>query len=229
MLQMFDAASNRYILLNKILTFGRDEKWRRAALEAIEPQAGAKILDICTGTADLALKIAKKFPRLTIYALDYSPQMLAAARERVQKDKLEQNIIFKEGDCTCMDFESDYFDYVTISFGLRNLSFSQENLGNALKEIYRVLKKNGTFVIIEPSQPEDIFVRKLFHFYAAKIVPIAGRFISGEDIPYSYLGSSIVRFFSQDKLIAVLESYGFEKEQTKAFMFGMILLCVVKK
>ena len=229
MRQMFDAASKRYVLLNKILTLGQDEKWRQAALEAIEPQADTKILDICTGTADLALKIAKKFSLLPIYALDYSPRMLAAARERLLKERFTHNIIFKEGDCTSMEFDGDYFDYVTISFGFRNLSFSRENLGQALKEIYRVLKKGGRFIIIETSQPANIFVRKLFHFYAEKIVPLVGRFTSGESIPYNYLGNSIVKFFSQDELIDILESGGFKKENTKAFMFGMILLCVVKK
>ena len=195
MRQMFDSAAKRYVLLNKILTFGQDEKWRQAALEAIEPQADAQILDICTGTADLVLKIAKENPVLSRnFSLD-----------------------------------GDYFDYVTISFGFRNLSFSRENLGQALKEIYRVLKKGGRFIIIETSQPANIFVRKLFHFYAEKIVPLVGRFTSGESIPYNYLGNSIVKFFSQDKLIDVLESGGFKKENTKAFMFGMILLCVVKK
>ena len=230
MRQMFDSAAKRYVLLNKILTFGQDEKWRQAALEAIEPQADAQILDICTGTADLVLKIAKKFSPLPIYALDYSPRMLAVARERLLKErKFEQNIIFKEGDCTSLEFDGDYFDYVTISFGFRNLSFSRENLGQALKEIYRVLKKGGRFIIIETSQPANIFVRKLFHFYAEKIVPLVGRFTSGESIPYNYLGNSIVKFFSQDELIDILESGGFKKENTKAFMFGMILLCVVKK
>jgi len=223
---MFDAASRRYILSNKVLTLGQDERWRQAALKAIEPRPDAKILDVCTGPADLALKIAKKFPHLKVYALDYSPWMLAVAKKRA---KARQNLIFREGDCTRMEFENDYFDYVTISFGFRNLSFSQENLGNALTEIYRVLKKDGSFIIIETSQPENRFIRRLFHFYAANLVPTAGRIFSGLDMPYAYLGNSIIKFFSQDRLINILESYGFKKESSKEFMLGMIILCVTKK
>lgn len=225
---MFDTASKRYVLSNKILTFGQDEKWREAALYAVEPKADAKILDICTGPADLALKLARRFPSLTIYALDYSKNMLAAARERAQQQGIK-NIIFKEGDATDIRFDSRYFDYVTISFGFRNLSFSQENLNKALKEIYRVLKEGGKFIVIETSQPENIFIKKLFHFYAADIIPRLGRLICGQDMPYKYLGNSIVKFFSQAQLTDILESSGFKKEDTRAFMFGMILLCAVKK
>ena len=228
MQEMFDVASKRYVFSNKILTFGQDEKWREATLDAVEPKADAKILDICTGTADLALKLARRFPSLTIYALDYSKNMLAAAKERAQQQGVK-NIIFKEGDVTDIRFDSRYFDYVTVSFGFRNLSFSQENLNKALKEIYRVLKEGGEFIIIETSQPENIFIKKLFHFYAADIVPRLGRFICRQDMPYKYLGNSIVKFFSQAQLIDILESCGFKKENTRAFMFGMILLCAVKK
>lgn len=228
MQQMFDIASKRYALSNTVLTFGQDEKWRQAALQAIEPKADTKILDICTGTADLALKLARKFSRLTIYALDYSKNMLAAAKERAQRQGIK-NIVFKEGDVTGTGFDSGYFDYITVSFGFRNLSFSDENLRKALKEIHRVLKQGGRFIIIETSQPQNLFIRKLFHFYAANIVPALGRFISREDMPYKYLGNSMVKFFSQAQLMDVLESYGFKKENTKAFMAGMILLCVAKK
>lgn len=225
---MFDSAAARYVLSNKILTFGQDEKWRQSAVKLIQPQDNLKILDICTGTADLALKIAKKFSHLKIYAVDYSPGMLAVAKKRADRYGLH-NIIFKEGDCLNMEFDSDYFDYVTISFGFRNLSFYRENLEKALEQIYRILKPGGRFIIIETSHPPNRFLKGIFHFYAARIIPLLGRLFSGEDTPYAYLGSSILRFFNRDKLISIIESAGLRKERIRPFMFGAILLCVFQK
>lgn len=225
---MFDSAAGRYILLNKVLTFGRDEIWRNKAVGIIRPQKENRILDICTGTADFAVKIAKKFPDLTVYALDYSPNMLAAARKRAMV-LAQYNLIFKEGDCTDMEFKSDYFDYVTISFGFRNLSYSQDNLVRALKEVYRVLKKDGRFLILETNQPANRLIRMVFHFYAGRIVPLLGRFFSGKREPYLYLGNSIVKFFDKDKLMDILSSVGFKQKIAMSFMWGGILLCVVHK
>lgn len=225
---MFNLASRKYILLNKILTLGRDKKWRQAATEAITPRPQSKILDACTGTADLALKIAEKFPHAEIHALDYSPDMLSIARQRQARQGL-RNLVFKQGDCTRMEFESGYFDYVTVSFGFRNLSFSRDNLDKALREIYRVLKKGGRLIIIETSQPENRLIRKIFHFYAACIVPAAGTIFSGSSMPYRYLGRSIIKFFDEPRLIEILCAYGFRKVKATPFIFGMVLLCSVEK
>ena len=225
---MFDAIPHRYALLNKILTFGRDEAWRRKACSFISPDDGGRILDICTGTGDLALKIAERFPQHTIYALDFSPRMLDFARETAKARRIE-NIIFREGDVGDMGFEDGYFDYVTISFGFRNLSHSKENLLKSLKEVYRVLKPGGRFVILETSQPRNTLVRRIFHLYAKLVVPLVGKAISGEKAPYAYLGSSISRFLSYDKLTEVLTSAGFELERTVAFMLGMVRLSRVLK
>ena len=225
---MFDAIPHRYALLNKILTFGRDESWRRKTCFFLSPDDGGRILDICTGTGDLALKIAERFPQHTIYALDFSTRMLDAAREKA-KARRRENIIFKMGDAGDMDFKDGYFDYVTISFGFRNLSHSKENLLKSLKEVYRVLKPDGRFVILETSQPRNTLVRRIFHIYAKLIVPVVGEAISGEKAPYAYMGISIARFFSYDKLMNVLASAGFEPERTVAFMLGMVRLSRVLK
>jgi demethylmenaquinone methyltransferase/2-methoxy-6-polyprenyl-1,4-benzoquinol methylase len=228
MRRMFDSVPDRYVFLNKILTLGQDERWRNKILKTIKPRAGEKILDVCTGTGDLALKFAKTFPNTKVYAVDFSRNMLSEAEKRADKMHIK-SIIFNENNCKNMDFESDYFDYVMISFGFRNISYSQENLTDSLREIHRVLRQEGKFIILETSQPKNTFIKKLFHIYAKRIVPLVGEFLSGNKKPYAYLGGSIVRFFGKNELERKLISEGFQKEKIMSFMSGGILLCVFRK
>lgn len=228
MRRMFDSVPQVYNRLNRIITLGQDEIWRQKAADAIEAEDKTAILDICTGTGDLALKIARKFPNSKIYAIDFSPRMLGLAKERALQLGL-QNIIFKENDCLYMDFPNEHFDYVTISFGFRNLSYSMTNFDKALKEINRVLKNDGRLVIIETSQPRNVFIRNAFHFYARSVVPRIGELISGNKESYAYLGASIVKFFNQEKMIDILETYGFQIEMVIPYLFGMISLYIFQK
>ena len=210
------------------MTFGMDGVWRYRAAEAILPKDNGKILDICTGTGDLALKIALRFSDQMVYGIDYSPEMLKVAREKARALKCG-NLSLAEGDCAQLPFESGSFDYVTVSFGFRNLSYSQDTLGQALKEVRRVLKDGGRFIIIETSQPPNILIRKLLHFYARRIVPFAGILFSGQKEPYAYLGSSMVKFYGKPQLVNLLERIGFKEEKSVPFMFGAILLSIFKK
>jgi len=228
MREMFDSVPRKYPLLNKIITFGRDNAWRDSVLSIIKPQEGLCILDICTGTGDLALKIANKFPSAEVSAIDFSSNMLAMAIAKADNLGI-RNVTFKENDCTDMDFESNSFDYVTISFGFRNLSFSATNLKNALAEVYRVLKEGGRFIILETSQPENSFIRKIFHFYVKMAVPRAGMFIAGDKMPYAYLGGSIVKFFDENSLDCLLTSEGFRLESSKPFMCRAVRLSAFRK
>lgn len=225
---MFDSISEEYVLLNKVLTFGQDSYWRNKLLQNIKPNDGDKMLDICTGTGDLAIRLATEFPKAKIYAMDFSPNMLSEAEKRAGKLNIK-SIIFKETNCVSMDFNDGLFDYVTISFGFRNISYSKENLTRALREIHRVLKNEGRFVILETTQPKNMLIRKLFHIYARRIVPAIGVLISGKSKPYAYLGGSIVRFFNRDELEKKLASEGFQKEKIISFMFGGILLSIFRK
>lgn len=225
---MFDSVPDSYNLLNKILTAGKDQIWRNKVLEILEVYHGDRILDICTGTGDLALKMAERFTHAKIYAIDFSFNMLNYAKNRA-KDTNMQNVIFMECDCNRIGFRSNCFNYITISFGFRNLSYSYENLIKSLKEIYRVLKNKGKLIILETSQPVNSFIKGSFHFYASRIVPKIGSFFSGQRYPYAYLGGSIVRFFSKDELNDILATEGFRQHRIIPFMFGAILLSVFQK
>lgn len=228
MREMFDSVPRRYRLLNKILTFGQDEFWRQRALEMIKAQAGDKILDVCTGTADLALKIAKRFTGLKIYALDFSSPMLGLAKKKTLRNGTK-NLVFIESDCTNMGLGSNHFNYITIAFGFRNLAFSKENLLQSLKEIYRILKNGGRFIVIETSQPINLFIRRLFHFYATRIVPRLGAFFSGQRFAYTYLGTSIIKFLDPQQLDAILVGVGFKRNKVVPLWLGIICLSIYDK
>ena len=225
---MFDTVPDKYALLNKVLTFGRDEIWRSRVTELIRPDKGARILDICTGTGDLALRLAREFPASDIYAVDFSPKMLYTAKNRAALSGAG-NLTFREEDCRALGFEGASFDYVTVSFGFRNLSYSMANLSAALKEIFRVLKDGGRFIILETSQPENALMRGVFHLYARTAVPFIGSLIAGNKEPYRYLGASIAKFFDRDGLVRVLASHGFRRECILTFAFGAIALSVFRK
>lgn len=225
---MFEAASSNYRFVNKILTFGQDEVWRKKTAESVDLEKNGRLLDIGTGTGELAIKIARRFPDNQIYALDFSHRMLRQAKERAKKQNLK-NIVFQEADCRRLPYDNESFNWVTISFAFRNLSFSKTNLSYALKDIYRVLKKGGRLVILETSQPDNAFIRNPFNFYARRFVPAIGAFFSGEKQPYGYLGSSIPKFFTVEALRAFLKLEGFQQERIVYFLFGGITLVVFVK
>ncbi len=228
MQDMFDSVWERYSLTNRIITFGQDALWRNRVSDMLKVGKETKILDICTGTGDLALKIAKRFPYARTYAIDFSPRMLAFAKKRAAEQGIK-NIFLKENDCRSMEFDSSYFDYITVSFGFRNLSYSRANLEASLKEIHRVLKNEGRLIILETSQPVNKFIKKFFHFYASRIVPRASAVFSREQAPYAYLGSSIIKFFNIDEMENALASGGFKKEKVIPFVFGTVSLAIFKK
>ncbi len=223
MRKMFDVVPDRYNLLNSILTFRCDRTWRREVLRVISVDENTRILDLCTGTGDLAIMLACKFSNAQVFAIDFSPKMIAFAKKRAFKSAL-RNVKIEEGDCTAMKFPAGYLDYVTISFGFRNLSYSADNLKRALSQIHRVLKEGGRFVVLETSQPANKFIRKIFHFYATIAVTGIGALISGRRAPYAYLGSSIIAFFDLNQMRSVVEAEGFIMRSVKPFMFGAILL-----
>lgn len=226
---MFDHVAVSYRRLNTILTFGRDNVWRRYAVGAAAPAPGQAILDICTGTGDMAIRLARTYPESSVTGLDYSSQMLEAARQNAARAGGSRQPDFVEADCRKIPFADDSFEVVTAGFGFRNLSADPAIQAGSLKEILRVLKKGGRFVILESSQPSNGLLRRIFSWYASIVVPFIGGGLSGQKEAYVYLGHSMKKFYDGPGLRAVLEQAGFRVESQRPFMAGAILLSVFRK
>lgn len=202
--QMFDNISGNYDSLNRVITFGMDVKWRKNVLNIVKNQAPDSILDIATGTGDMAFlytdTAAKK-----IIGLDISSGMLEVAQQKAKKLKLDDTVQFSLGDAENLPFEDQHFDVVTVSYGIRNF----EDLEKGLSEILRVLNPNGMLVILETSVPDNFFMRQGYLLHTKLFLPIIGRLFSKDKKAYSYLSKSARDFPYGKKLKVILEKVGF--------------------
>jgi len=217
---IFSNISRRYELANVVLSFGRDRYWRRKTVEMLSLEGGEKILDVCTGTGELAFLLAEKLNRGgQVTGVDFCQEMLEIAEERARKEKKE-NLEFKKANALNLPFSSSSFDALTIAFGFRNLSQRERGL----KEFRRVLKKGGKLAILEFSPPSEGLKGKVHVFYLSKIVPLLGSLVSGERDAYEYLSSSIRDFPSPEDLKAMILSNGFSEVSVFSFTWGAVSL-----
>ncbi len=227
--KMFMKVPPSYDFLNRLLTFRLDELWRKKAGAECLKNNPQKVLDLCCGTGDLALRLRKMAPSNTqIIALDYSEPMLKVAKKKAERKKL-LNIDFHHGDVADMPFSDKYFDSIGIAFAFRNLSFHNPDLDKFIGEILRVLKPGGLFVIIETSQPENFLIRKLFHLYLRWITAPVGGTFSGYYGAYKYLAHSARNYYSNKELTEILLSKGFSKVNYKSLFAGISCLYMATK
>jgi len=222
--EMFDKVSYRYDFLNRLLTFGIDLKWRKLVVKTIAEKKPQQILDIATGTGDFAIMLAKLKPQ-RIVGLDLSQGMLDIGIEKIKKRKLEGLIEMVQGDSEKLPFENETFDAIVVGFGVRNF----ENLDAGLKEIQRVLKTGGLFVVLETSQPEGILMKPLFNFYSRFIVPTIGKLFSKDKRAYYYLPESASVFPYGKRFNNILEKNGFINTTNKALTFGVACMYTATK
>ena len=215
-IQMFDKVSTNYDFLNRLLTFGIDISWRKKVVEMVEEQGAKKILDIATGTADLAIMLSKSKAD-KIIGLDISPGMLEIGKEKIKAQNLEDKIELVLGDSEKLLFEDDYFDAITVGFGVRNF----ENLELGLSEIYRVLKPKGIFVVLETSQPDKFPVKQGFNLYSKYVIPTIGKLFSKDKNAYNYLPESAAAFPYGDAFNNILLKTGFNTSKVYPQTFGI--------
>lgn len=214
--QMFDNISGNYDLLNRILSMGIDVSWRKKVVKSVQKAKPATILDIATGTGDLAIAMAKATDA-KISGFDLSAGMLEVGRKKVSEQNLANRIEMIQGDAENMPFADHSFDVITVAFGVRNF----ENLSKGLDEIYRVLKPGGKFIILEFSQPESFPMKQLYSFYSKNILPRIGKQISKDQSAYTYLPDSVKAFPYGEKMINILKSSNFVQPFDKKLTFGI--------
>lgn len=203
--QMFDSIAPRYDFLNRVLSFGIDRSWRRFAVKQITFSENGRILDVATGTGDVALAIAARTPgSVKIVGVDFSKEMVELGREKVQRSPFAGRITMEVAPCEALPFPDGSFDAVTIAFGIRNVV----DRSQGLREMYRVLKPGGRVVILEFSTPRSKLFKTLYYFYFLRVLPVIGGLFS-KFSAYQYLPDSVLEFPPQEEFKGLMASMGF--------------------
>ncbi|TMM56167.1 bifunctional demethylmenaquinone methyltransferase/2-methoxy-6-polyprenyl-1,4-benzoquinol methylase UbiE [Maribacter algarum] len=222
--KMFDTISKNYDGLNRVISFGIDLKWRRRVVAILKKKKPQSILDIATGTGDLAIKMVETGAE-KIVGLDISPGMLEVGKNKVNDKKLHETIEMIVGDSENLSFEENTFDAVTVAFGVRNF----ETLEKGLSEIHRVLKPSGTFVILETSVPTKTPYKQGYNFHCKYILPFVGRLFSKDRSAYTYLSESAAVFPHGENFNNILRKIGFIEVENKPQTFGVASIYVATK
>ena len=220
---MFDDISKKYDKLNQILTFGLHKRWRKRAINLIDNNP-KKILDIATGTADFAIAAKELNPR-NIIGIDISEKMIEIGNKKLKRQNLDHLIRLKIADSQNLPFEDNYFDAITIGFGVRNF----EEIKKSISEAYRVLKKDGILIIMEPSTKNNKFLSVLSKFYFEVIVTNIGYLLSKNSSAYNYLSESVKAFIDGESFLKILDEAKFKNCKHFKFSFGIIDLYWAKK
>ncbi len=220
--KMFSDIAPRYDLLNRWLSCGQDQYWRKRAVSRLSPQTGERFLDIATGTADVALEIIRKAPKdkVQVVGMDFSEKMLELAQQKIDSQKRAQSIHLKNGSAESLPFEDNYFDGTTTAFGVRNFS----DVGQSLREMYRVLKPGGRCVILEFSLPKNSLFNALYRFYFNFLLPKVGRLISRHPSAYTYLPKTVASFPVRKEFSSLMQQAGFMNVAYKELTFGIVIL-----
>lgn len=215
--QMFNTISSHYDGLNRIISLGSDVKWREKVVQLVSEKNPESILDIATGTGDLAIKFAIATRATKIVGIDLSEGMLTVAKKKASEVEVLKQITFIQGDSEALPFDESTFDVISVSFGIRNF----ENLEKGLSEIYRVLKSNGFFIILETSVPRKTPFKQGYYFYTQQVLPLIGKLFSKDKVAYRYLSESASVFPYGEELNNILKKIGFIEVENRPQTFGV--------
>lgn len=202
---MFNNIAPYYDKICHILSFNIDRLWRKRLVKLVAKKEPTAIVDIATGTCDVAISMAKNIPNTQIVGIDLSEEMLKIAQQKIAHMGIT-NIRLLCEDAENLTLPSNSFDVVTTSFGIRNF----ENIDKGLSEFYRILREGGSLFVMEFSTPKHKVFNTLYRFYSKRILPVIGRVISKDNKAYSYLPESIVEFYQEDEFIRLLQNIGFD-------------------
>jgi len=222
---MFDAIAPRYDLLNHVLSVGLDVRWRNVAVDALDLPPGARVLDLCTGTADLALTAVTRGRNASVVGVDFAAEMLRRADEKVRHAAEGRTIRLIRGDAARIPLADGCCDAATIGFGIRNVAHPDR----ALAEIARVLRPGGRLAILEFGQPRIPGIRTLYSWYFRYLLPLVGRLVSKHDSAYSYLPASVGTFPPPDEFARLMAATGFSQVRPVPLTFGVVYLYIAVK
>ncbi len=222
--EMFDNIAGNYDFLNHFLSMGIDIYWRKRLVKRLIKQAPKQILDVATGTGDLAIAMLKANPD-KIVGIDISNGMLEVGRKKMKEKGLEDKITLQQADSENLPFEDNSFDAVSVSFGARNF----ENLEKGLSEMCRVLRPGGKLYILEFSQPTVFPFKQLYQFYFRYILPLVGKIVSKDNAAYTYLPESVGAFPYGKKLNKIIESCGYNKAKDHSLTMGIASIYIAEK
>jgi demethylmenaquinone methyltransferase/2-methoxy-6-polyprenyl-1,4-benzoquinol methylase len=222
---MFNEIAQRYDFMNRFLSAGIDQTWRRKAIEQLREVNPKTILDVATGTADVAIMASGLLHPVHITGIDISEGMLEIGKEKVQRAGKQGSIELLKGDSEAISFENESFDAVIVAFGVRNF----QNLETGLREIQRVLKPGGKLVVLEFSKPRTPLVRSFYKFYMKYICPRLGKMFSRNPAAYEYLDESINKFPEGKNFTDILNRIGYKRTYNKPLTFGICsIYCGIK-
>ena len=224
--QMFDRIAGRYDLLNHILSFGQDIRWRKKVANILPERTNQSILDLATGTGDQLFYLLQCSKRIA-YATgtDLATEMLARGREKIRQRQLQDVISLQEGDAENIRYDDKSFDALTITFGIRNVT----DVNKSLAEMYRVLKPGGRVIILEFSLPKNIIIKKLYLLYFRHILPFIGGLISGDRYAYRYLNQTVETFPYGETFCNLISLQGFKKVKMIPLTFGVATIYYADK
>ena len=223
--KMFDKIAPYYDYLNRFLSLGIDVLWRKKLIGMLKKNNPKRILDVATGTADLAIEAAQNIKPDYVIGMDISKEMLRVGDKKLLKKSLQNLITLEIGDSEQLKYEDGQFDAVTSAFGVRNF----ENLKAGLKEMYRVLEKGGNMYILEFSRPKTFPIKQIFNGYFKYLLPVIGKIKSKDPKAYQYLYESVQVFPDYDIFTEILKEIGFEKASYKPLSFGICTIYSARK
>ena len=222
---MFDRVANRYDVMNRLLSAGIDIKWRKKAILQLKNDKPKQILDVATGTCDMAIISYKLLRPEKITGIDISGEMLKVGRKKIEKEGLTSVIELQTGDSETINFADNSFDAVTVAFGVRNF----ENLESGLKEMLRVLKPGGKLIVLEFSRPRTKIFRSLYNLYMSIVAPEVARWIARNKKAYQYLNQSANLFPERQDFVDILNRTGFSNTSFKPLSAGICCIYIGEK
>jgi demethylmenaquinone methyltransferase/2-methoxy-6-polyprenyl-1,4-benzoquinol methylase len=222
---MFDAIAPRYDFLNHFLSAGMDRVWRDRAVDALSLSHDARVLDVCTGTADVAVAAVTRTRNATVVGVDFAPEMLRLGRAKILSAGLDRRIQLVRGDAARIPLADRSCDAATIAFGIRNVAQPEQ----ALSEIARVMRPGGRLAILEFGQPRIPGIRTLYFWYFRYLLPLVGRLVSKHQSAYSYLPASVGTFPPPSEFARIMAATGFSQVRAVPLTFGIVYLFVAQR